>query len=174
MKRDIACRRLMGEDADAFAQLRREIAFDNPVPLGLTVDEELSRPLEGFRSQLSYPLPNAAFGAFEDGRLVGSAAVAWPGKFPSSRHKAELWGVFVSPGQRGNGIGRRLVGMALDHAFGAGARRVNLTVYLPNDAAVALYRSLGFVACGTEPEAVCLGGIFHDGLQMSLLRPGGK
>jgi hypothetical protein len=59
-------RRLTGEDVQAFSQLRREVTADNPVPMGLSLEEELSRPLEGFRSQLSSPYPDAVFGAFVD------------------------------------------------------------------------------------------------------------
>lgn len=137
--------------------------------MGLTMAEELSRSLESFEEQLSYPAPNAAFGAFCDGVLVGSAAVAWQSRFASSRHKVVLWGTFVSPRFRRRGVGRFLVARAIEHARTHAVRRVNLTMYLPNDAAEQLYRSLGFVRYGVEPEAVCLDGIYYDGAQMSLL-----
>jgi hypothetical protein len=50
--------------------------------MGLTLEEELARPLQGFRDQLSYPEPNAAFGAFVGSELVcgrrGEHAEIWP------------------------------------------------------------------------------------------------
>lgn len=58
---------------------------------------------------------------------------------------------------------------ALSHARARAVRRVNLTVFLPNVAAITLYQSLGFTAYGVEPEAVCLDGTFYAGQQMSLL-----
>jgi RimJ/RimL family protein N-acetyltransferase len=136
--------------------------------MGLTLEEELARPLQGFKDQLSYPDPNTAFGAFLGEALVGTAAVAWPSKLASSRHKTNLWGVFVWPQVRGNGFGRAVVCKAIDHAFANGARRINLQVFVPNPEALALYLSLGFVEYGREPEAVCLAGVYYDGLQMSL------
>lgn len=163
-------RQLKGTDAQAFQRLRRDVTQDNPVPMGLSLDEELGRPIEGFRQQLSFPAPNAAFGAFVEDELVGTAAVAWPSKFPSSRHKTNLWGVFVHPGCRRGGIGRDLTMRAVEHAFENKVRRVNLQVYVPNPEAVALYKSLGFVVCGIEPEAVCLDGVYYDGVYMSLLQ----
>lgn len=169
---DFEARQLASADAEAFSALRRMVTADNPVAMGLTMEEELSRPIEGFRTQLSFPEPNAAFGAFVEGELVGSAAVAWPSKFPSSRHKVDLWGVFVLPRLRGGGIGRALVETAVAHAHAHGALRVNLTVYLPNAPAVKLYESLGFVRCGTEPEAICIAGAYYDGLRMSLRHNG--
>jgi len=168
MSNPVHIRRLNEADAERFAALRREVTADNPVPMGLSLEEELGRPIEGFRAQLSYPEPNAAFGAFLENELVGSAAVAWPSKFPSSRHKVNLWGVFVAPRARGRGTGRALVQSAVAHAFGNGVRRVNLLVYVPNEPAVNLYRSLGFEPCGTEPEAICLSGSYYDGVHMSL------
>lgn len=162
-------RPLTAADAEAFSSLRRLVTTENPVPMGLTLDEELTRPLQGFRDQLSYPAPNIAFGAFVGDVLVGCAAVAWPSKFASSRHKTTLWGTFVAPSHRRQGIARALVQRVIDHAREHGVRRMNLLVYLPNTQAVGLYVSLGFVACGLEPEAICLDGRYHDGQHMSLL-----
>jgi ribosomal protein S18 acetylase RimI-like enzyme len=162
-------RQLAAADVQAFSALRREVTADNPVPMGLTLEEELTRPLEGFREQLSFPEPNAAFGAFVGSELVGSAAVAWTSKFASSRHKVTLWGTFVSPRYRRRGIARALVEKAIAHAKANGVRRINLTVFVPNEPAVHLYRSLGFVVCGAEPEAVRIGEAFYDGQLMSLL-----
>jgi GNAT superfamily N-acetyltransferase len=165
----IEIRQLRVTDAPAFSMLRRELTANNPIPMGLTMEEELSRSLESFEEQLSYPAPNAAFGAFCDGELVGSAAVAWQSRFASSRHKVILWGTFVSPRYRRRGVGRRVVVRAMEHARAHAVRRINLTMYAPNDAAELLYRSIGFVRYGVEPEAVCLDGVFYDGVQMSVL-----
>lgn len=161
-------RRLAAEDAEAFSALRRRVAADNSVPLGLDMEEELARPLQGFRDQLGAP-SNAVFGAFVGGTLAATAAVAPSGPFASSRHKRVLWGTFVAPAYRRKGLGRTVVTQAIAHARQTGARRIHLTMYLPNPAAHTLYESLGFVVWGTEPEAVCIGGVYHDGLQMALL-----
>ncbi|EJE53850.1 hypothetical protein PMI14_01264, partial [Acidovorax sp. CF316] len=66
-------RRLTADDAEAFSALRRRVAADNPVPLGLGQQEELARPLQGFRDQLGAP-SNAVFGAFVQGELAATAA----------------------------------------------------------------------------------------------------
>ncbi len=86
---------------------------------------------------------------------------------PSSRHKVNLWGVFVSPRFRGQGIGRALVERAVAHAGANGVRRVNLTVFVPNAAAVRLYESLGFQHFGIEPQAIRIGDTYYDGYLMS-------
>ncbi|MES2611661.1 MAG: GNAT family N-acetyltransferase [Pseudomonadota bacterium] len=165
---DATLRRLTAGDAEAFSALRRLVAADNPVPLGLGLREELTRPLQGFRDQLSAS-SNAVFGAFVGGTLAATAALAPSGPFTSSRHKLVLWGTFVAPAHRRKGLGRAVVRHAIDHARHNGARRVHLTMYLPNPAAGALYESLGFAVWGTEPEAVCIDGVYHDAIQMGLL-----
>lgn len=136
--------------------------------MGLTMQEELSRTLQSFRDQLSAPAPNAAFGAFADGQLLACAAVAWT-RFASSMHKAQLWGCFVDPSFRRTGLGRRIVKRALEHATNQGVKRVNLTVYLPNEAAVNLYTSLAFKSYGVEPDAVYLDGNYHAAQHMTVV-----
>ncbi len=81
-----------------------------------------------------------------------------------------MWGVFSSPRHRRRGLGRQVVEAALQHAFDNKVHRVNLQVYLPNAPAIALYTALGFVEYGTEAEAVCLDGRYHDGVHMVLVK----
>lgn len=161
-------RQLVPDDAQAFSALRREVLADNAVPMGLSMEEELARPLQGFRDQLGYPEPNAAFGAFVGDALVGSSAIAWPSKMASSRHKANLWGVFTSPRCRRQGISQALVQHAIHHGRALGLLRINLTVYVPNPEATKLYAKLGFMQTGTEPQAICLDGNYYDGQYWSL------
>lgn len=163
-------RRLGADDAAAFSALRREVTQENPVPMGLTFEEELTRTLDGFRTQLTLSLPNALFGCFVEGELAATAAVTRAGPFPSSHHKMVMWGVFSSPRHRRRGLGRQVVEAALQHAFDNKVHRVNLQVYLPNAPAIALYTTLGFVEYGTEAEAVCLDGRYHDGVHMVLVK----
>jgi RimJ/RimL family protein N-acetyltransferase len=163
-------RQLVAADAEAFLQLRREVTARDPVGMGLTLEEELTRPIEKFRDQLSFAKPNAVFGAFKDGELVGTSAVAWPSRLPSARHKVNLWGVFVSPRFRRQGIARTLVSQAVNHADANGAQRVNLMVFVPNIPAVRLYESLGFRHYGTEPQSIRIDGQYHDGYLMTRCR----
>ena len=158
------------EDAEAFSTLRQEVTRENPVPMGLSYEEELTRTLDGFRAQLSFTHPNAMFGSFADGELVATAAVGYTSKFPSSRHKMVMWGVFTSPRYRRQGLSRQVVEAALQHAFSNGVRRINLQVYVPNEPALGLYKSFGFVEYGVEPEAVYLDGQFYDGVHMTLVK----
>jgi len=80
----------------------------------------------------------------EDGRLVGNANIApvgYSGRWILSN-------VAVSEDRRGRGIGRSLVEACLSRARVSGAERVLLQVWEKNQAAVHLYRSLGFEEVG--------------------------
>lgn len=59
--------------------------------------------------------------------------------------------LIVAPSVRGNGWGRRLLLLALEHARARGIRRVQLGVLASNTPARRLYESLGFVA---DPETL--------------------
>ncbi len=56
----------------------------------------------------------------------------------------------VAKGRRGQGLGRGLLQAAMNRLEGLGERRLALYVTIGNDAAVALYRSAGFVQVGGQ------------------------
>ncbi len=62
--------------------------------------------------------------------------------------------VGVTPGHRSQGLGRALVAAALNGFQLAGIQRVSLEVTAANDAAISLYRSMGFRTIRTLYRAV--------------------
>ena len=166
---NIAFRQLGKHDAPVFQALRQEVTRENPVPMGLTLKEELARALVGFEAQLSASPPDAVFGAFIEGHLAATAAVSLVSRFASSQHKMSMWGVFTSPRYRRRGLSRQVVGLAVEHAFSNGIQRVNLQVYTPNEPAISMYKSIGFNEYGIEPDAVYIDGCYYDGVQMTLV-----
>jgi L-amino acid N-acyltransferase YncA len=113
-------------------------------PTGMTI--ETARPwwLEG--------PPGAAFVAIRSGAVAGSAKLG-PNRPGRGSHVATA-SFMVDPAHRGHGVGRALGVHVLDAARAAGylAMQFNAVVET-NDAAVRLWRSLGFVIVGTVPEA---------------------
>jgi putative acetyltransferase len=81
--------------------------------------------------------------------------------------------LMVRAGQRGRGLGARLLDAALGWARGApGVRRVDLIVFADNAAAVGLYRSRGFRDEGRRAGAwLDPDGGLRDDLLMALLVP---
>lgn len=111
---------------------------------------------------------NVVFGAFEDSQLAGIAGIYRETRLKAA-HKAMLWGVYVAREYRGRGLARQLVQAAIEQArTWAGVQQINLAVYSGNQAAYHLYRSLGFVTWGVEPNAVFWAGQSADDAYMTL------
>jgi ribosomal protein S18 acetylase RimI-like enzyme len=75
----------------------------------------------------------------------------------------------VLKGYRGMGIGRGLLMAALDKARARGLERIELEVFASNQAAIALYKSAGFVIEGIKKRGRKLEGIYDDVVCMALL-----
>ncbi|MEZ5706051.1 MAG: hypothetical protein R3E56_12680 [Burkholderiaceae bacterium] len=58
--------------------------------MGVTFEEELTRTLDGFRAQLSSPLPNAVFGSFSL-KASFAATAAIEAAQANSRHRITKW-----------------------------------------------------------------------------------
>ena len=82
--------------------------------------------------------------AEEHGRLLGYALVLFHGRTALAR----LYSMAVAPEQRGRGLGRTLLHAAEVAALDGGAAVMRLEVNPSNEAAVALYRSAGYVDFG--------------------------
>jgi len=124
-----------------------------------TADERASLPDAWWVARMGSPEgQNQSWGAFDGAQLMGTVALEFSGR-AKTRHKALLVGMFVAEAARGRGAGRALVEAALDAASAReGMRAVTLTVTEGNEAAIALYRSCGFVPWGTEPLAIATAG----------------
>jgi RimJ/RimL family protein N-acetyltransferase len=88
-------------------------------------------------------------------------------------HRAGLIGrVAVAPERRGQGWGTALMRETVRHAFDEqGLHRLQLAVYTFNAAAIACYRSVGFVVEGASPDSARGSGGYWTSLTMSLLEP---
>jgi putative acetyltransferase len=76
----------------------------------------------------------------------GNAAVGVVGLKPLAARIAEIKRLYVVPGTRGTGLGRRLAERAIAEARAKGYDRLRLDTHRPSmTAAIALYRGLGFV-----------------------------
>lgn len=104
-------------------------------------------------------------GAF-DPRLIGVVGLRREGR-PSVRHKASLWGLYVDPVRRREGVATALVSFVLQHASSLlGLELVRLVVDAENGAAISVFARAGFEQYGLEPRARLAAGRYHDQLYM--------
>jgi len=152
-----AIRRLTPDDAEAYVALRVEMIAVEPFAfLGVPGDDHASDPAV-VRERLK-DAEQAVFGAFDGGALV---AVAGLYRHPrrKRRHRAEIWGVYTTPGARGRGLSRSLINECLSAARAwDGVAVVGLSACVRSASAIALYESMGFVRWGEEPDATRVDG----------------
>lgn len=80
----------------------------------------------------------------EDGAIVGLAVLRFRRSLWEPDLEAYLAELYVVPDLRGSGRGRRLLGDAMAYAHERGAAYLDLATTSADEAAVALYESMGF------------------------------
>jgi ribosomal protein S18 acetylase RimI-like enzyme len=157
--------RLDASHALAYRELMLEAYDRHPQAFTSSVRERAAMPLSWWESRLTSKL-DAVFGAFEEGKLAGIAGLAFEPR-EKARHKATLFGMYVSANVRQRGLGVQLVEAVLAQARAhQGVRLIKLTVTAGNDAAFSLYRRCGFIQFGLEPMAVRVGEEYFDKIHM--------
>ncbi|WP_102142293.1 ribosomal protein S18-alanine N-acetyltransferase [Mycobacterium hubeiense] len=124
---------LTNADAARCAELEKQL-FDGDDPW----------PARAFYAELAVE-HNRYVAARADDKLVGYAGISRLGRKPP--YEYEIHTIGVDPAYQGQGIGRRMLSDLLDFA---GDGVVFLEVRTDNEAAIALYQSMGFVKVGVR------------------------
>ena len=161
-------RRLTPADAAAFQALRLDALREAPSAFGSSYEEESEFRAAVIEGRVAPKQDRGPFGAFKNEELIGLVALGRE-NFKKLSHKALIWGMYVAPAARGQGIGRALLSEALSLARSVPEiQQVNLCVNANNANAIRLYESVGFRAFGREPGAMFINGELHDELHMYL------
>lgn len=105
------------------------------------------------------------------GEVVGNLGLHAAALSPRRRHAGSV-GMSVRDDWQGRGVGTALLTAALDLADNwLNYTRLELTVYVDNAAALALYRRFGFEIEGTLRQYAFRNGRFVDAFTMGRLRP---
>ena len=149
----IVIRALDERDAASWHELRlRALREDGPAFLA-THDEDARLSIADIAARLQPADPaNAAFGAFDGERLVGSAVVRRQERV-KARHRGLLFAMYVAPEARRRGVGEAIVRRAIEHARAHELEQLELAVAITSHAARRLYERAGFVRTGRVPRA---------------------
>jgi ribosomal protein S18 acetylase RimI-like enzyme len=153
----IIIRQLAEADAAAFREIRLAGLMESPTAFGSSHAAENNLSIVDFAAMIER---NYLVGAFVRRELAGVVGFYQQAGEKVS-HRGNVWGVYVDPKHRGNGIARRLREDVLAHARQV-VTQVHLCVVTDNEAALSLYESLGFASYGTEPNALRVGSHFYD------------
>ena len=137
--------RLQPADWAICRAIRLAALTESPSAFGADLAREQAMTEADWRTRLTR---RSTFAASTSHGLIGTAA-GIPGDVQGH---AELVGMWVHPDWRRRGIGGLLVGAVIDWAASGPYRAIDLWVAVGNDAAEALYASLGFARTGaTQP-----------------------
>ena len=127
-----------------------------------------------FRGVLLVP-ERELFIARADQRIVGSAQLVRPPRNNEAQaFAAQLMHSFIAPYARGHGLAKLLTGRVEDGARALGYQVLNLDVRDTQDAAIALYESMGYIRWGIHPAYARVAGQTTRGIHYyKLLQPRG-
>lgn len=153
-------RQLTRADASRLHVLRREALSAEPTAFGSSPADCRFRELSAVDACLGddHRAVYAIVDPDDPERLVAMAGISREFR-EKQRHRASIWGVYVSQAHRGRGFGRSVVAACVDHARAwPTIDCVTLSVSADGSAARSLYESLGFAIWGTEPDALRING----------------
>lgn len=162
-------RRLTVDDVEAYVALRKAMLQESPQAFLASPETDIGCDPAQMREKLELGDENAVYGAYRP-ELVGVVGIfRMPGR-EKIAHRANIWGMYVDPAARGQGLGRALVEAAVAHARErmAGVTQVDLCVVTAQEAAHRLYERCGFQAWGIEPGAMIVEGRAYDEAHMRL------
>jgi GNAT superfamily N-acetyltransferase len=161
-------RRLLSSDAPGFVALRVASLRNEPLAFSSSIVDDHGGSLEVARKALAGAAEEAVYGYFQGAELLGIAGVIRAAK-SKHRHKAELWGMYVTPEARGRGAGSALLDAVIAHARDwDGVLQLELGVTSAAAAAQHLFERAGFRVWGREPRALQHDGSFVDEFHMWL------
>lgn len=166
---NVHVRRAAPRDAAAFARLMSDPqVYGNLLQLPMPTEELwLARLTESTAPGKADLLLCAEL----DGEVVGSSGLHPAGTQLRRRH-AMMLGISVAPAAQRRGVGSALMAAMCDYADRwAGALRLELTVFVDNAPAIALYRKFGFEVEGTHRGYALRDGEFADVLAMARWHP---
>lgn len=131
---EILIRQLNDNDVYDFRAIRLSALQNSPEMFGATYAVEVTRPLSVFLDVISN---NVVFAAYHHERIIGVLI------FQQNIDQANLYGFFVEPEYRNQGVAQQLLQTTIDYGQ-AYVRQVILSVVATNVPAIHLYQKLGF------------------------------
>jgi ribosomal protein S18 acetylase RimI-like enzyme len=127
---------------------------ERPDAYGEHADDFAQRPLVEVARRM---VDGNVVGAFVEGKLVGAGG--WFHERGLKRqHIGTIWGMYVTPEARSQGVGRALLDDLVRRIRKAGLDTASLTVSEKNAVARDLYNSAGFKEWGREPDSLRVDG----------------
>lgn len=162
----VSIRRFRPDEWPMYREVRLQALADSPDAFGSTLEREQSYADATWAERLqaaAHSKRDLALLAEQEGHAVG---LAWL-RIDADDTAATLYQMWVAPGWRRRGTGRRLLETALAWAQVGGLAQITLRVACGNTAAQRLYRRAGFQAAG-RPEPLRPGAALSQCMRLVL------
>ncbi len=156
-------------DAARLRALRLEALVVDPVSFSADLSIDRARTDAWWAAELeAYQRDESGLICLASARddLVGMCGLI-RGNRPKTRHAGTIWGVYVREEWRGLGIAGRMIAYCLTWAEEHDLAIVKLAVVNSNQAAIQVYKRLGFTVYGEDPLAIRYEGVDYDDLLMA-------
>lgn len=159
----IQIRDIKQEHAKEFWKLRLEGLKAHPEAFYTSYEDCVTTSIDEVVNKIKNEQDEYIIGAFtEEDRIVGITGFK-RGQGMKFKHKGTIWGVYVTPEYRGQGVAKELLQNVLKRGEEIeGLKQINLSVITINKSAVGLYKKLGFETYGFEKNALEYNGRGYD------------
>ncbi|ANY68392.1 GNAT family N-acetyltransferase [Paenibacillus sp. BIHB 4019] len=156
-------------DTTAYHALRLSALKINPEAFGSTYEKEVTFSTETVMARLTPSEDQFVIGAFAEQAQLAGIVTFMREKKAKTAHKANVYGMYVAPPFRGQGIAKALMLALMARAKSSkGLEQLHLAVVTDNISAIKLYQELGFELYGVEPNALKFNGNYSDENLMAL------
>ena len=146
-----------GRDDDAFLAINAEVFIDHPEQGGMTHADLEQRMAEDWFDPAGFFLAERADAVPDSDSSVDSPPLLgfhWTKVHQGDPSYGEVYVVGVSPVAQGMGLGKAMTLTGLHHLRSRGLGEVILYVESDNDAAIAVYRGLGFTHADEDTDVM--------------------
>jgi len=156
--------RILNEhDAQSYQKVRLSALKNNPEAFGSTYEREVKFSLATVKERIAPSTNHFVLGAFDDACSLIGIVTFMREIGIKMRHKGNVFGMYVAPENRGQGVSKLLMAELIKEAKNCdGLEQLNLAVVSENVAAKQLYNSLGFKVYGVERNALKFDGHYFD------------
>jgi ribosomal protein S18 acetylase RimI-like enzyme len=162
-------RPLSEDDFNLFIDLRLLGLKESSDAFLISYEQEKETGPAYFQELLATENPdNLIFGFFMDAKLIGILGL-FRDNLPKLSHRMNIWGLYVHPDVRRNGVAKAILKKSIDHAKKQErVFNIRLSVDSQNIKAIELYQKFGFIEWGVEPKATQGSTELLDDVHMSL------
>ncbi|PKR82732.1 GNAT family N-acetyltransferase [Heyndrickxia camelliae] len=150
-------------DALQYQELRLKALKINPEAFGSTYEREVNFTQKMVEERIRPTVDKFVLGIFDDQNVLLGIVTYMRETSMKTAHKGNIFGMFVAPESRGNGLGKLLLQELVRKVKQTnGLEQINLTVVSENLPAKKLYSSIGFETYGVERNALKSNGVYYD------------